>query len=163
VNKNRVVMHTSKPTYYNLLGLEPSASMLEIRCAYKRLSKCYHPDTTVLPISDATVKFQHLNEAYTTLMNLEDRYAYDLQIGYSKRGVIESPVSYHSSVFSGYYSIKSRCSDPSYRSLSSGEIFALFILSLTFLGCLMLVLVIGIIHSDLMLSAEFAPLSLNIQ
>ena len=146
-------MHTSEPTYYSLLGLEQSASVLEIRCAYRRLSKCYHPDTTALPVSDATVKFQYLNEAYTTLINLEERYAYDLQIGYFKRGVIQSLTSSsHSSVFSRDCSTMSRCSDLSYRSLSSGEVFALFILSLTFLGCLVLAIVIGTIHGHLMTS-----------
>jgi curved DNA-binding protein CbpA len=32
-------------TYYALLGLHPSASAIEIRRAYRELSKKYHPDT----------------------------------------------------------------------------------------------------------------------
>ena len=36
----------NQTSYYTLLGLHPSASALEIRRAYRALSKRYHPDTT---------------------------------------------------------------------------------------------------------------------
>jgi len=55
-----------------LLGLHPSASAIEIRRAYRELSKRYHPDTTDLPPAIAIVKFQQLNEAYAALSNPGD-------------------------------------------------------------------------------------------
>ena len=48
-------------TYYDLLGLHPSASPMEIRRAYRELSKKYHPDTTTLPTTVATVKRRAAN------------------------------------------------------------------------------------------------------
>ncbi|MFM9158147.1 MAG: J domain-containing protein, partial [Dolichospermum sp.] len=48
----------SNTTYYSLLGLHPSASVIDIRRAYRELSKIYHPDTTELPANLATAKFQ---------------------------------------------------------------------------------------------------------
>jgi len=72
-----------------LLKLHPSASVQQIRRAYRDLSKLYHPDTTELPAALATVKFQQLNEAYATLSNPERRLTYDLKIGYSRLSVIQ--------------------------------------------------------------------------
>ena len=75
--------------YYGLLGLHPSASVIEIRQAYRQLSKRYHPDTTTLPPHIAKGKFQQLNEAYATLSNPERRAAYDLKIRYSRISVMQ--------------------------------------------------------------------------
>ncbi|MFB8787843.1 MAG: J domain-containing protein [Potamolinea sp.] len=77
-------------SYYGLLGLHPSASPVEIRRAYRELSKRYHPDTTDLPAVTATAKFQQLNEAYATLSNPERRVLYDYTIGYSRINVIQA-------------------------------------------------------------------------
>ena len=66
MNKNGAMPQSSEPTYYSLLGLHPSASAIEVRRAYRELSKHYHPDTTDLPTTVATAKFQLLNEAYAT-------------------------------------------------------------------------------------------------
>lgn len=67
-------------SYYTLLRLHPTASAIEIRRAYRELSKSYHPDTTDLPSAIATAKFQQLNEAYATLSNPERRLTYDLKL-----------------------------------------------------------------------------------
>ncbi len=78
-------------SYYTLLGLHPTATAIEIRRAYRELSKRYHPDTTDLQSAIATAKFQQLNEAYATLSNPERRLTYDLKIGYSRLSVIQAP------------------------------------------------------------------------
>ncbi len=46
VNHNEAMPQSSEPTYYSLLELHPSASVIDIRRAYRELSKRYHPDTT---------------------------------------------------------------------------------------------------------------------
>jgi len=142
--------HSSKPTYYSILGLHPSASVIDIRRAYRELSKRYHPDTTVLPATIAISKFQQINEAYATLSNAERRLSYDLKIGYSRFGVIQAPPNLNRPVFHPYEWSKSADLNPSAsdRPLSSGEIFALFILALTFVGCLLLVVVIGLTRGE---------------
>jgi len=123
-------------THYGLLKLHPSASVMEIRRAYRELSKFYHPDTTDLPPEEAKQKFQRLNEAYGVLANPETRLKYDLQIGYSRWNVIESP--YDFSRANEYDSSKASYLDPSDRPLSAGELFALLLMGLTIFGCMIL-------------------------
>ncbi|WP_096607941.1 DnaJ domain-containing protein [Calothrix sp. NIES-2100] len=139
---------SSKRTHYTLLGLHPSASVIDIRRAYRELSKRYHPDTTDLPATVATAKFQQLNEAYATLSNPERRLSYDLKIGYSRFGVIQAPADLNHPVANTYDWSKSAYLDASDRPLSSGEIFALFMLVLTFLGCLLLAIAIGLTRGE---------------
>ncbi|MEA5600645.1 J domain-containing protein [Nostoc sp. UHCC 0252] len=138
---------SSKPTHYSLLGLHPSASVIDIRRAYRELSKRYHPDTTDLPTAIATPKFQQINEAYATLSHPERRLSYDLKIGYSRFGVIQAPPDLNRPVSRHDWS-KSAYLDASDRPLSSGEIFALFMLVLTFVGCLLLAIAIGLTRGD---------------
>lgn len=130
-------------TYYTTLGLTPWANERQIRQAYRELSKLYHPDTTELPKEVAVDKFRAINDAYATLSNPERRSAYDRSIQFSrlsvfqpqKLGATNQPLRYDSDL-------------PSERPLSSGEIFALFILGLTFAACLALVVVVGIMRGD---------------
>lgn len=135
-------------SYYELLGLHPSASVREIRQAYRDLSKLYHPDTTTLPTEVATTKFQQLNEAYATLSAPERRSAYDRKIGYSSVAVVQPLPSLHRSPSRSTSYSSSAYLDPTDRPLSPGEIFALFILGLTFLGCLFLAIAIGITRGE---------------
>ncbi len=136
-------------TYYAIFGLYPSASEVEIRRAYRELSKRYHPDTTDLAPEIATAKFQKLNEAYGTLSSPQRRALYDLKIGYSRINVIQASDDLYSS--GGYGQAKwsrSAYLDPTDRPLSGGEIAVLIILGATMLGCLLLAIVIGLIRED---------------
>ncbi len=136
-------------THYALLGIHPSASAIEIRRAYRELSKRYHPDTTELPSAIATAKFQQLNEAYATLSNPERRLTYDLKIGYSRISVIQAPPYLNHPVRSvQVWQSNSAYLDPTDRPLSAGEISALFILCLTLLGCLLLAIAIGLTRGN---------------
>lgn len=133
-------------TYYDLLGVHPSASAIEIRRAYRELSKKYHPDTTTLATSIATVKFQALNQAYAAVSHPERRIAYDLTIGYSRVFVAQSPPQFRTlnSRPDNYRS--SAYLDPTDRPLSDGEIAALLMLGLTFIGCLVLAISLAYLH-----------------
>ena len=139
--------------HYERLGLQPSASVQQIRRAYRDLSKLYHPDTTELPGAIATVQFQHLNEAYATLSSPEKRFAYDQEIGYSRFYVSQAPTDLNQPV-SDAKSFTSRhlYIDPTDRPLSAGEIFALFLLGLTFVACLPLVVVVSVTKGELTVS-----------
>ena len=132
--------------YYQLLGLKPNASVQEIRRAYRDLSKLYHPDTTKLESAIAIPKFQALNEAYATLSSPEKRLAYDYKTGYSRISVMQplssqKPQGSQNTINQDWSS--SAYLDPNDRPLSAGEMFALFILGVTFTGCLILVIAIG--------------------
>lgn len=154
-NHTRKVPHQNvmAANYYTLLGLKPSASVREIRQAYRDLSKLYHPDTTQLPAAIATEKFQKLNEAYATLSSPDRRLAYDHKIGYS-RVIVSQPLPSLNQPQPKDYS-SSAYLDPTDRPLSPGELFALFILGITFIACLILAVTIGITRGE----KAFQPLS----
>lgn len=144
--------------YYDRLGVIPSASPQEIRRAYRERSKLYHPDTTELSAAIATEKFQQLNEAYATLSSPERRAAYDLKIGYSRVAVIQPMPTLHTQQHRPWKPKSSAYLDPSDRPLSAGEIFALFILGITFVACLLLVCFIGLTRSEYALQGFNSPL-----
>ncbi len=138
--------------HYDLLKVKPSASPQEIRRAYRDLSKLYHPDTTQLPPEVATEKFQVLNEAYATLSNPERRVAYDYSVGISRVAVMQAPAYLNRPASQRRAYEKSNAYlDPTDRALSAGELFALFILGVTFVGCLLLVVTISWTKGELVL------------
>lgn len=61
--------------YYQTLGVEPSAGEAEIKTAYRRLARKYHPD--VSKEAGAEDRFKAVNEAYEALRDPEKRAAYD--------------------------------------------------------------------------------------
>lgn len=69
-------MADSKRDYYEVLGVSKSASDDELKKAYRKLAKQYHPD---LNPGDATAeaKFKEANEAYAVLSDSEKRAQYD--------------------------------------------------------------------------------------
>ncbi|ERI60317.1 hypothetical protein M233_04830 [Xylella fastidiosa subsp. multiplex Griffin-1] len=61
--------------YYATLGVEPSAGEAEIKTAYRRLARKYHPDVSQEP--GAEERFKAVNEAYEALRDPNKRAAYD--------------------------------------------------------------------------------------
>lgn len=62
--------------YYKILGVEKSASENDIKKAYRKLARKYHPDLNP-DNKSAHQKFQQLNEAHEVLSNPEKRKKYD--------------------------------------------------------------------------------------
>ena len=61
--------------YYETLGVEPTAGEAEIKTAYRRLARKYHPD--VSKEAGAEEQFKAVNEAYEALRDPQKRAAYD--------------------------------------------------------------------------------------
>src|SRR5512145_851628 len=61
--------------YYKILGVERGASDEDIKKAYRKLARRYHPD--VSKEANAKERFQEVSEAYETLRDKEKRAAYD--------------------------------------------------------------------------------------
>ena len=67
---------------YTILELEPNASIEQIRKAYFKLAKKYHPDKC--SDKDAQEKFERINYAYTILINDKSRNEYNIMTNINK-------------------------------------------------------------------------------
>ena len=62
--------------YYNILGVNKNATAKEIKQAYRKLARKYHPDVNPGD-KEAEAKFKKINEAYEVLSDSENRKKYD--------------------------------------------------------------------------------------
>ncbi len=147
------------PTYYELLDLPCSATADQVRRAYRSKSKLYHPDTTALPPDAAGQKFRELKEAYAVLNSPERRAAYDK----GQQSELSSAQRHDSvSQDNRFRASASAYLDPKERSLSPGEIFAVFLLGITFLICLVLAVILGIARGEMVVQTA-SPTNLSLK
>jgi len=72
-----MIGHTMKTTnFYNTLGVRPDATQKEIKKAFRRLVKIYHPDVRKTP--DAEERMKDINAAYEVLSDPEKRQRFDM-------------------------------------------------------------------------------------
>ena len=76
--------------YYQVLGISRSASSEDIKLAYRRLARKYHPDVSRVP--DAEEQFKAVNEAYETLSDSSKRRKYEQQQTAARSSQTEDPV-----------------------------------------------------------------------
>lgn len=66
-----------KRDYYEVLGVSKTATDEELKKAYRKLAKQYHPDANPDNKEEAERKFKEINEAYETLSDSQKRKMYD--------------------------------------------------------------------------------------
>ncbi|HEY8347633.1 MAG TPA: J domain-containing protein [Symbiobacteriaceae bacterium] len=71
-------------TYYDILGVPRTATQAEIRAAFRKLARLYHPDANRTD-PQAEAKFKRISEAYTVLSNPVTRRAYDATLDAAAR------------------------------------------------------------------------------
>jgi len=74
---------TTKRDYYEILGLKKGASAEEVKAAYKKLAKKFHPD--ISKEDNAEEKFKEVLEAYSVLSDEQKKANYD-QFGHAAEG-----------------------------------------------------------------------------
>ncbi|MCE1245409.1 MAG: molecular chaperone DnaJ [Firmicutes bacterium] len=113
----------TKQDYYKVLGVERNATERDIKMAFKKLARQYHPDVAENK-EEAEVKFREINEAYAVLSDEEKRQLYD-QFGH--QGVQGSGGGYgggyggFSGGFGGFESIFESLFDMSGMGRASGQ------------------------------------------
>ncbi|KAL7542968.1 hypothetical protein ACHAXR_012265 [Thalassiosira sp. AJA248-18] len=80
--------NSSSRDFYSMLGVSRSADKAEIKSAYRKLAKKYHPDAN--PDKDTTSEFQEVNRAYEVLSDEDKRKKYDM---FGEAGVGSSAAS----------------------------------------------------------------------
>ncbi|GAB3327678.1 hypothetical protein GCM10027429_01700 [Marivirga atlantica] len=68
--------------YYQILGITENANLAEIKSAYKRLAKQYHPDLNPSPVAED--EFKKISVAYRVLSNTISRSKYDSQLAQNR-------------------------------------------------------------------------------
>ena len=71
----------SKRDYYEVLGVSKTATQDELKKAYRKLARKYHPDLNK-DNAEAAEKFKECNEAYSVLSDEQKRAQYD-QFGHA--------------------------------------------------------------------------------
>ena len=88
---------SQKRDYYEVLGVSKSATDDELKRAFRKLAKQYHPDANPDNKEEAEKKFKEINEAYETLSDPQKRKMYD-QFG------PDGPSGFGGGNAGGYYS-----------------------------------------------------------
>ena len=94
-----------KEDYYEILGVSRDATEQEIKKAYRKLAKQYHPDTYKGDKKEAEEKFKEISEAYEVLIDKEKRAKYD-QIGHRVVDETFGPEGFDWSHFTHYRDVE---------------------------------------------------------
>jgi len=125
-------------SHYTLLQVPEQASADELRQAFRRLSKRFHPDTTSLPASEAEQAFQRLRQAYAVLSHPDARRRYDAELRLARVAASAAAATPASRPVNGPPAPPVTSVTSVRRALSGGEWLALLLLALALVFSLVL-------------------------
>jgi curved DNA-binding protein len=64
--------------YYSVLGIPKNSAQKDVKSAYRKLARKWHPDANPGNVKEAEEKFKEISEAYEVLGDAEKRKKYDL-------------------------------------------------------------------------------------
>ena len=73
----------SRKNYYDVLGVTPDSTFSEVKTAYRKLARKYHPDVNKTPESSSL--FKDISEAYEVLSDAKKRHQYDMLNGFYRK------------------------------------------------------------------------------
>ena len=82
---------------YDILGVSPTAALEEIKTAYRKAARLYHPDKN--PSPNAAARFREAQEAYDLLSDAGKRQDYDVL---RRRNLIDDPLEEATSLWTSY-------------------------------------------------------------
>ena len=85
--------------HYAALGLPPSASLADIKKAFRQQASLHHPDKNTTP--EAPARFRAVQTAYEVLSDEGKRQAYDDN---RRRNLLDSPIDTTREIWSAYFS-----------------------------------------------------------
>ena len=90
-------MSAATADHYAALGVAPSASLADIKKAYRQKAAYYHPDRNDAP--DAAQRFQAVQKAYDVLSDDDARQAYDDN---RRRNLLDDPLQTAQEIWHSY-------------------------------------------------------------
>lgn len=110
--------------YYKILKVPKSATVEEIKKAYKKLALKWHPDKNPNNTTEANKRFREISEAYEVLSDPKKRKMYDKYGKNFEKGTPEANPDFYD--FGGFGHFTFRDPDEIFREFFGGDIFDIF-------------------------------------
>jgi molecular chaperone DnaJ len=95
---------TSQRDYYEVLGVTKTASVEDIKSAYRKAALKWHPDRNPENKEEAEVRFRECTEAYSVLSDAQKRQIYDTY-GHAGLAGVGAQTDFNASIFQDFHDI----------------------------------------------------------
>ena len=100
----RTMSRTNQRDYYEVLGISRTASIEEIKGAYRKAALKWHPDRNPENKSEAEAKFRECTEAYSVLSDGQKRQIYDTY-GHAGLSSVGGAADFNGTIFQDFHDI----------------------------------------------------------